>query len=55
MPGAVSAASALGWINVAGIFCDGDGKISWFTFNGFNFTVSDQIDIRMPADLDQFG
>jgi hypothetical protein len=55
MPGAVAAASALDWINIARMFGEGDGKISRITFNGFNFTVCYQIDIRMPADLDQFG
>jgi hypothetical protein len=55
MPGAVATAGALDRINIARMFGDGNGKISRLTFNGFNFTVCYQVDIQMPADLDQFG
>jgi hypothetical protein len=55
MPGAVAAAGALDRINVTGMFGESDGEISRLTFNGFYFTVCYQVDVQMPADLDQFG
>jgi hypothetical protein len=33
----------------------GDFKISFRAFNRFNFRTRDQVDVEMPADLDQFG
>ena len=55
VPGAFPAARAFDWINVPGMIDQGDGKISGFPFNRFDFTIGDDIDVQMPADLDQFG
>jgi hypothetical protein len=55
MTGAFPAARAFNRINIPGVVYKGDGKISEFSFNRFNFAVGDDINIQMPADLDQFG
>jgi len=54
MHGAVTAPGAFVRVNVSGIVCERSSKIPWITFDGFYFAVGYQIDIQMPADLDQF-
>jgi hypothetical protein len=34
---------------------DLDFEIAWGAFDGFQVCVSDQLDVHVPADLDQFG
>jgi len=34
---------------------DGDFEISFSAFNLINFGTSNKVDVKMPADLDQFG
>jgi hypothetical protein len=41
--------------NVPGLFSQGDLEVSCFTFDLFNFGIGQYLDVRMPADLDQFG
>ncbi len=36
-------------------FSDPDLEISRLAFNGFKIRIRDELDIQMPADLDQFG
>ncbi len=55
VPGAFPAARAFDWIDVPGMVDQGDGKIPGLSFNRFDFAVGDDIDVQMPADLDQFG
>jgi hypothetical protein len=50
----VTAAGALGWIDVTGLLGDEGLEVSFRSFNFINFSACDQIDIEMPADLDQF-
>jgi len=54
MHGAVTAPGAFVRVNVSGMVCECGSKVPWFTLNGLYFTVGYQIDIQMPADLDQF-
>jgi hypothetical protein len=44
-------------INVNGAcpFIDFDFKISGLAFHGFKISICDQLNIQVPADLDQFG
>jgi hypothetical protein len=35
-------------------FADLYFKISGFTFNGFEIRIGDQLDVQVPADLDQY-
>jgi hypothetical protein len=53
--GAFSAPGTLGQVNIAGVTDKGDFKISGFTLNALYLAARDQLDIDMPADLDQFG
>jgi hypothetical protein len=39
----------------AGAFSDFDFEISWGSLDRFQISVGDQLDIHVPADLDQFG
>ena len=41
--------------NVSGLFIQGDLKISCFPFYVAYFSIRQDLDVRMPADLDQFG
>ena len=41
--------------NVAGLFCQGNFKVSRIALNSVNFGVGKNLYVRMPADLDQFG
>jgi len=33
----------------------GHGEVPGFTFETLDFTVGDELDVDVPADLDQFG
>jgi hypothetical protein len=37
------------------ILIDGDLEVSLFSFDLIKFRTGDQIDVQVPADLDQFG
>jgi hypothetical protein len=41
--------------NVSGLFIQPDREISCNSFDTVNFGIGQYFDIRMPADLDQFG
>jgi hypothetical protein len=41
--------------NVSGLFIQGDLEVSCFSFYTVNFSISQDLYVRMPADLDQFG
>ena len=41
--------------NVSGLFDQGDLEVSCFPFYTINFSIGQDLDIGMPADLDQFG
>ena len=41
--------------DVSGLFVQGDLEVSCFPCDLFNFSVGQYLDVRMPADLDQFG
>jgi hypothetical protein len=49
-----TAACAFVFENVARLFRQSDGKIACFTNNTVNFSVGEDFDIWVPADLDQF-
>jgi hypothetical protein len=53
--GTVTATGAFGGIDVPGLFGDEGLEIALRAFNFINFSACDQIDVEMPADLDQFG
>jgi hypothetical protein len=53
--GAGAAADALGDIDVAGVLDQFDLEVPRLTPDLFDFAESSQLDIQMPADLDQFG
>ena len=53
--GAGAAADALGDIDVAGMLDQFDLEIPRLTPDLFDFAESSQLDVQMPADLDQFG
>jgi hypothetical protein len=53
--GTIAAGGTLGRVNIAGFLMKGDFEISFRAFNRFNFRTGDQVDVEMPADLDQFG
>jgi hypothetical protein len=55
MPGTFPASRTCDRINITGMVDKGDRKISRLPFDGFYFTIGDDIDVQMPADLDQFG
>ena len=50
-----STTSAFVLFNVSGLFNKGYLEISCFPFYTFNFGISQDLYIGMPADLDQFG
>jgi hypothetical protein len=41
--------------NAAGAFFDFDFEIAWGSLDRFQISVGDQLDVHVPADLDQFG
>ena len=41
--------------NVSGLFNQGDLEVSRFPFYTVNFSISQDLNIGMPADLDRFG
>ena len=51
---AIAAGSAFVRIDVAGFLFNIGFEIAFGTFNFVNFGIGDQIDVQMPADLDQF-
>jgi hypothetical protein len=51
----IAAGRALCRIDETGLLADGDFEITGGPCNPFNFGAGNQIDIEMPADLDQFG
>ena len=53
--GAGAAADALGDIDVAGMLDQFDLEVPRLTPDLFDFAESSQLDVQMPADLDQFG
>jgi hypothetical protein len=55
MQGAFSTPGALGRVNIAGVIDKGDFKVSGFAVNALYLATRNQLDIDMPADLDQFG
>jgi hypothetical protein len=50
----VPAGDTLVHIDITGLLDDLDGKIALVALNGFDFRTCHQLDIDMPADLDQF-
>ena len=42
-------------VHIAGTFTDSYSKISRLTLDGFHIRQGDEVDVQMPADLDQFG
>jgi len=49
------ATRALALYNISGLFDEGDPEVSCFSFYTVNFSVGQDLYIRIPADLDQFG
>ena len=41
--------------DAAGAFSDFDFEIAWGSLDRFQISVGDQLDVHVPADLDQFG
>jgi len=41
--------------DVSGLFIEGDLEVSCFAFYTVNFSICQDLDVGMPADLDQFG
>jgi len=54
MHGAVTAPGAFFKVNISWMVGERGSKVPWITLNGLYFAVGYQIDIQMPADLDQF-
>ena len=46
---------AFALIYIPGLLSQGDLKISCFSFDTVNFSIGQDLYVRMPADLDQFG
>jgi len=55
MPGTIATTGAFIRIDKPRFVGQCDCKIPWFTPNCLDFRVCDQVDVQMPADLDQFG
>ena len=53
--GAYAAGDAFIHIHVAGAFTNGYRKMPCLAFNRYNIRQCDQVNVQMPADLDQFG
>ena len=51
---AVTARCTLGFVDISGIFSDGNLKISPGPLHVLDFSTGNQINVQMPADLDQF-
>ena len=41
--------------NVSGLFVQGDLEVSCFPIDAVDFSIRQDLYVRMPADLDQFG
>jgi hypothetical protein len=52
---ALAATGAFLQIDETGLLVDGSGKVSRVPFEIQKFSIGEQFDIQMPADLDQFG
>ena len=52
--GAVATGRAFCGINIAGMFSNKDSEVAFRAIDLLHFSTSDEVDIRMPADLDQF-
>ncbi len=52
---AIAAAGALCGVYIAGLLGDEGFEVPFRSFNFINFSACDQIDVEMPADLDQYG
>jgi len=50
-----AASGAAVFNDAAGAFSDFDFEIAWGSLNRFQISVGDQLDVHVPADLDQFG
>jgi hypothetical protein len=50
-----AASRALGGIDIAGFLFQGGGKIPWLAGNILQFGQGKELDVRVPADLDQLG
>lgn len=50
----VSTGGTFGFIDIPGCLVEGDPKITLRSLNLFYFRTSNEVDIQMPADLDQF-
>ena len=48
-------ASAFFLYNIPGFLDQADLKVSCFSFQTLNFSICQDLYVRMPADLDQFG
>ena len=55
MPGALTAARAGHRIDIPWTVGEGCCKITWLACKGFDLAAGNQLDVRVPADLDQFG
>jgi hypothetical protein len=53
--GAGAAADALADVDVAGVLDELHLEVARFTPDLFDFAEGSQLDVQMPADLDQFG
>jgi len=53
--GTIAARSTSGDVNITRGLTDSDLKISRLTLNRFHIRQGNEIDVQMPADLDQFG
>jgi len=53
--GTFAAGNALALIDIAGMIQDLDLEITGLAADGFDFAEGSQLDVEMPADLDQFG
>jgi hypothetical protein len=49
------AARTFGLYGISGLFNQGYSEVSFFPFNIANFSITQDLYIGMPADLDQFG
>jgi hypothetical protein len=53
--GALAAARAFGEVHVTGVFADDRGEVPGLALQFNEFRIGEQIDVDVPADLDQFG
>jgi len=50
-----STARALVLYNISRLFYQGDLKVPFFSFYTVNLSIGQDLDVGVPADLDQFG